>query len=187
MKKYLYILISAVLMTISVGCSKDEDDAQSSGTDNEVLGGIVWDYDTDQITEGTDSVTAFFKRELHSPYWDGNRNEHKTFFEAGYSDSILVINSQKEFQKAYMGILELPYVDFNQYTLIIGRTWGNDGSYELTNVILNDKGLNYELETKIIHYVDRGAYDMINTFFYWRLYPKLSQKNIIIHRTVIDV
>ena len=50
-----------------------------------------------------------------------------------------------------MGTKELPDVDFNQFTLVIGKTWGNDGSYGLSNVVLRDMGLTYELETQLIH------------------------------------
>ena len=142
-----------------------------------------------QDIDESDSVSVFFGKELHNPRWDEYGNEFKTFFEQGEwnDESILIINSQEEFQKAYMGTKDLPSVDFNKYTLIIGRTWGNDASYMLTEIILKDKGANYELDTKLNHYVDRAATMAIQTIFYWRLYPKLAQKPIVPKRIVIDV
>ena len=87
-----------------------------------------------------------------------------------------------------MGTKKLPDVDFNQYTLIIGRTWGNDSSYELNKIVLK-KGFIYILETQLLHhhYTDRYVPAAILTIFYWRLYPKLEQKAIVQKRTVIDV
>ena len=113
----------------------------------------------------------------------------KTFFEQGKwnDESILVINSQEEFQKAYMGTKELPNVDFDLYTLVIGRTWGNDSSYKLDKIILRDKGSTYELETQLLHHVNGFAFAAIQTIFYWHLYPKLANKAIIPIRTVTDV
>ena len=185
MKKKNLLWISALLLMLA-GCSNDDEIV------NEVKGergGIVYDGYTLQKIDESDPVSVFFGKELHNPRWDGYGNEFKTFFEQGEwnDESILVINSQEEFQKAYMGTKDLPNVDFNQYTLIIGRTWGNDSSYELDKIVLRDRGRTYELETLLLHHVNRGAYAAILTIFYWHLYPKLAPKAITPKRTVTDV
>ena len=46
---------------------------------------------------------------------------------------------------------------------------------------------NYELETKMLHYVDRLALLTAVIIYYWRLYPKLEKKDIIVKRTVENV
>lgn len=185
MKKKSLLWISALLLMLA-GCGSDDEIV--NGVKGE-RGGIVYYGDPHQDIDESDPLSVFFGEELHNPYWDGSGNEYKTFFEQGEwnDESVLVINSQEEFQKAYMGTKELPIVDFNMFTLVIGRTWGNDSSFMLADIILNDKGSNYELETKLNHYVDGIAYAAIQTFFYWRLYPKLAQKPIIPKRIVIDV
>ena len=187
MKKKNLLWISALLLMLA-GCSSDDDYVTIDEVKGE-HGGVVYDGYTQQKVDESDPLSVFFGEELHNPYWDGAGKEYKTFFEQGEwnNESILVINSREEFQKAYMGTKDLPNVDFNQYTLIIGRTWGSDGSYMLADIILKDKGANYELETKLNHYVDRAATLAIQIIFYWRLYPKLAQKPIVPKRIVIDV
>jgi hypothetical protein len=137
----------------------------------------------------SDPLAVFFREELHGPYWDGDGNEYKTFFEQGKWDdeSCLVFNSREEFQNAYMGTKELPDVDFDKYTLVIGRTWGNDSSYDLNIVFLKNKGDYYELETTINHYVDRVASFAIVKIYYWYLFNKFEKKDVVIKRIVKDV
>ena len=176
MKKNRFFWMFAVLMLV-VGmssCSKDDDignedigneDIGNDDIDNvdivnndSVRGGEVYDGWVKPEVDMSDPLAVFFRDELHSPYWDGQGNEIKTFFEQGEWDdkSCLMINSRQEFQDAYMGTKELPDVDFSNYTLIIGRVWGNDTSYKLNSVLLTDMTENYELEIKMLHYVDRS-------------------------------
>ena len=188
MKKKSLLWVSALLLILA-GCSSDDEVIREGVHGEGERGGIVYEGHKQQAIDESDPLSVFFGEELHNPRWDGYGNEFKTFFEQGEwnDESILVINSQEEFQKVYMGTKELPSVDFNLYTLIIGRTWGNDSSYKLDKIILRDKGANYELETKLNHYVDWGALTAIQTIFYWHLYPKLAPKAIIPKRTVTDV
>ena len=157
--------------------------------ENTVRGGEVYEGWGKPEVDESDPLAVFFRDELHGPYWDGAGNEFKTFFEQGSWDEedCLVINSSQEFQEAYMGTKDLPEVDFSKYTLLIGKTWGGDSSYRLDEVILRDKVVIYELETRLLHYVDRGAYAAIVEIYYWRLYPKLEKKDIVLKRTVKDV
>lgn len=189
MKKKSVLLLLNVLLLIFTGCSNDDEVINGVRNGEGYRGGIVYDGYTRQEIDESDPLSVFFGEELHNPRWDGYGNEFKTFFEQGKwnDESILVINSQEEFQKAYMGTKELPNVDFDLYTLVIGRTWGNDSSYKLDKIILRDKGSTYELETQLLHHVNGFAFAAIQTIFYWHLYPKLANKAIIPIRTVTDV
>ena len=182
------LLWMSLLLLMMAGCSSD-DDAETVDGIVSLGGGVVYDgYAYQQIDE-TNPLSVFFGAELHQPRWDQYGNVDKSFFEQGEWDdeSVLVINSREEFQKAYMGTKELPDVDFNQFTLVIGRTWGNDSSYGLNNVVLRDMGFTYELETQLFHNTNRVGFAAIQTIFYWRLYSKLSEKAMIIKRTVTGV
>ena len=169
--------------------TEEEKGNEEQTTYTEVRGGVVYDGWGKPDVDTSDPLAVFFRDELHGPYWDGSGNKYMTFFDHGeWNDEIcLMINSQQEFKTAYMGTKELPDVDFNQYTLIIGKTWGNDSSFELDKTVLWNLGLTYELETILLHHIDWGAFQAIMQIYYWRLYPKLVQKDIVPKRTVTDV
>ena len=151
-----------------------------------VKGGDVYDW-AYQDDDKLDPLELFFNEELHSPYWDDYGNVHKSFFEQGSWDdeSCLMINTREDFQNAYMGTKELPEVDFDKYTLVIGRTWGNDGSYKLVDVMLIDNDDDYLLESYLVNHNGMATLAIVR-IYYWRLYPKLPQKDIVIKRIVVD-
>lgn len=195
MKKNVVLWMCALVLVMTAGVSScssdDEESVEERGDFVEVRGGVHYDYRKDSNGDLSNPLVAFFAQELRKPRWDGQGGEYKTFFEEGEwnEESIQMINSREVFQAAYMGTKELPDVDFDQYTLVIGRTWGNDPSYELGKTILRDKGLSYELETQLLqhHYKDLAVPCVIMTILYWRLYPKLPEKAISLRRTVKDV
>ncbi len=188
MKRKLFWM-SLLLLTIAglSSCSSNDDDEVAAGIDD-VCGGVVYNGYAIQQFDKANPLSVFFAEELHEPTWDDEGNIHKSFFERGEwnDERVLVINSQEEFQTAYMGTKVLPDVDFGQYTLVIGKTWGN-GSQELRSVILRDFGDAYELETQLVDHIDRASTCAIETIFYWHLYPKLPKKPIMLKRTVTDV
>ena len=185
----LLIFVAVFVGSTLMSCSSDDDENGGFiGKYKEVCGGEVYDDWGPEVDE-SDPLAAFFRDELHSPYWDGAGNEFKTFFEQGSWDNetCLMINSTQEFQAAYMGTKELPEVDFNQYTLVIGRTWSSDGSYVLDKTVLYNRDFTYELEAQFLHYLNCSFVCSIIRFYYWNLYPKLEPKEIILKRTVTDV
>ena len=196
MKKKLLIVLGfiSVIMTLA-SCDNDDNgvyrvEKNESGEIAPVRCGIIIEGYARQKVDESDPLSVFFGKELHDPYWDGSGNEYMTFFgewKEWNDEGFLMINSQQEFQAAYMGTKDLPEVDFNQYTLVIGRTWGNDGSYVLDKTVLYDRDLTYELEAQFLHYLNCSFVCSIIQFYYWSLYPKLEPKEIILKRTVTDV
>ena len=137
-----------------------------------------------QPVENTQEWEDFFATEVRHPYWDGDGNIHRTFFDQTEWDEqkLLVINSQSDFRLASTGEKQLPEIDFDKYTLIIGKDLASNSSYQLQDVQLYDNGKQYILDIDIMHYVWRGAYEMIQDLFYWKVYPKLDKKEIILNR-----
>lgn len=191
MKQLLVFVLGFISMTLT-GCDSEDNSIPRAGKYGEgvvgqVRGGVAYDGYARQAVDESDPVSVFFGKELHSPCWDGYGNEVKTFFEQGEwnDESCLMINSQEEFQAAYMGIEKLPEVNFGQYTLVIGRTWSS--ACEFDGTALRDLDLNYELEIQLLHNVNWTSVAGIQIIYYWRLYPKLEQKPIILKRTVTEV
>ena len=184
-------LTMAVAALTFAACSSDDDEIGGHGDAKEIaaVAGEDFPWWRTPKTETSDPLTLFFREELHGPYWDSDGIEHKTFFERGnYDDNpIIIINSREEFQSAYMGTKSLPEVDFSRYTLVLGRTWGNDGSYSFSQTILWNKVNYYYLELRLEHMIGVMATMAIEHFYYWRLYPKLKNNNVIPHRSVVDI
>lgn len=200
MKNLFFYLMFLGLAATFTACSRDDESIAdvANGAAGIVNAGDTISYAKSGVFQSdvelsevspSDLLAVFFSEELHNPIWDADGIESKTFFEQGNWDdeSFLVINSQKDFQQAYMGRKELPEVDFDKYTLIIGRTWGSDSSFRLESVVLRDTGKAYELETKIQHFTDIGSFGAIVTMYYWGLYPKLQQKEMSVKRMVVDI
>lgn len=185
----IIIVVAAFFGSTLMGCGGDDDSIIAISNDDGVRGGEVYNQWGKPETDPNDPLASFFQEELHAPYWDGQGNEYKTFFEHGDYDKeiCLMINSRQEFQQAYMGSKPLPDVDFSKYTLLIGRTWGNDGSFSLGEITLKNKNSYYELQTKLLHHVGGFATQAIIDIYFWRLYPKLEKKDIVMKRTVENV
>ena len=130
----------------------------------------------------SDPLSVFFRGALHDKipiYYHGI-----TDFCTDISyENCHVINSRQEFEQADKGNQELPDVDFSRYTLIIGWTFGENGTFKLEDVTLRDKGDCYELETRVRPNAGGDGTQAHINFYYWRLYPKLEKKNIIVKRT----
>jgi len=184
MKKKTRIL--TILLTMAViglaGCSSD-DDGMDVGT------GDRCDFENAvliQPKENTSEWKAFFDTEVRHPYWDGYGNIHRTFFDQTEwnEQKLLVINSTQELQDAYAGDKQLPDIDFSKYTLLIGKDWASDSSYQLNDIRLYDDGGCYVLDIDILHDVEGGVLSVIQSICYWRVYPKLKNKEILLNRVI---
>ena len=70
----------------------------------------------------------------------------------------------------------IPEIDFNEYTLIIGKIMVSSISDSISNITLSSNNTSkYELEVFI--YKPDGRYAAIGQLYFWRLYPKLESEN----------
>ncbi len=133
-----------------------------------------------------DELSLFMTEALYSSEFEGRR----TFFSADpEEEKCIIINSEQEFREAYRGDKELPKVDFSKYTLVVGRSWGNDTSYFFDNFEMVDKGDSYQLYLTLNHNVhpESIAFCMIIDIYFWKLYPKMESKTVSFNRIVKDV
>ena len=134
---------------------------------------MVYEWGGTPVTSSPLSV--FLTKELNSTTF------HSTNYP--YQDSCIVINSREEFQAAFFSKEQLPEVDFQNNTLVICQTSAADTSYKLGHVSLKEKPDNYELQMTIFA-EGSDAFCMIMHIYYWRLFPKLKDKKIILKPTI---
>jgi hypothetical protein len=151
--------------------------------------------DLPKIRSGVDNDTyqrlaAFFQAELHHPYYrDGGEAFPGFFGEIEYdAQPCYLINSMEEFQAAYKGNELLPEVDFERYSILVGRTYRIDGSESLGIYNLVDEGDHYRMYLGILRNInpDYGYTGDIGDLFYWDLYPKRESKPINIERRIVE-
>ena len=94
----------------------------------------------------------------------------------------------EEFQTAYKGNEQLPEVDFERYSVLVGRTYRIDGSESLGIYNLVDEDDHYRMYLGILRNInpDYGYTCDIGDLFYWDLYPKRESKPINIERRVVE-
>ena len=89
-------------------------------------------------------------------------------------DTCYVINSHKELSELYSGEKNLPIIDFDKYTLILGKTMESAGyAIEGHNIEITDNLLIITLTIKQLE----GSYtQQFVPCYYWGLYKKLPFK-----------
>ena len=180
MKKKNWAAIALMMATaMIVGCSSDNDE-----DDNIIMPVNVVD----------ESVVEFFQTELPEVHSSSeNYSRHTTSFfydpEANGLGSVdpenffCVINSRQELADIYLGDKELPEIDFDKYTLIVGQQimpflGFYVGKKEL--VVDNDR-LVFNLYARHDSNDDSLLALMYQYLYFWAVYPKLSQKAISIN------
>ena len=111
-----------------------------------------------------------------------NSEFYKSFFDDKFRDldhHVYVINSRQELADIYFGEKELPAIDFDKYTLIIGQHMMPCLGFYITKkeLVPNEDGLQLTIyarnDGEILSL-------MIQRLFFWGLYPKLSQTTITV-------
>jgi hypothetical protein len=186
MKKFFRFMMFAVpMMTIVSSCTTSYD-TPIIDIDREiqaVRGGDVYEGGRGKTeVDESDPLSVFFRGVMYDmiPMYHSGITDFCT--DLGY-EGCHVIDSREEFEQADKGNQNLPEVDFSRYTLIVGITFGETGDYKLENVTLWDKGDSYELDTKVRNKVGGSGTQTYMRMYYWRLYPKLEKKDIVVRRT----
>lgn len=146
--------------------------------------------DSEQKTMGTPPVTApkevksFF--ETYLPPMSYGYDE--TPFNFGINDlnntKCFLINSMEEFKAIAPSSLELPTIDFDKYTLIIGGHLLGSPKYTLMKQTVHKETA--EISLNLIYQQMNGASPtIITTFYFWGLYTKLTNKTIKVDVTTI--
>lgn len=104
----------------------------------------------------------------------GKRSD--SFFVDSDKSECYVINSLEELANIYKGNIEIPEIDFEKYTLVIGQEVMPDFYHPVykQDLMFNDRKCHltlyvpdFELDHSVIQY-----------FYYWSLYPKFNTESI---------
>ena len=118
----------------------------------------------------TEEIISFFNDALPQ---DESSNCFFTTLDS-LKDTCYVINSHKELSELYSGEKNLPIIDFDKYTLILGKTMESAGyAIEGHNIEITDNLLIITLTIKQLE----GSYtQQFVPCYYWGLYKKLPFK-----------
>ena len=104
------------------------------------------------------------------------RKRSDSFFVDSDRDECYVINSLQELKSIYCGDDELPELDFDKYTLVIGQKVNPDAFYPVLKQDLTF------LDNKCLLNLYVPDFKELNTtnvpFYYWALYPKFNTEGI---------
>ncbi len=109
----------------------------------------------------------------------------RDFFPSSYEsysqkDTCFMINSRAELEELYSGEKKLPVINFEDYTLILGMAMAPAGYLiEIHAINITDDAINVTLTMKPLE----GAFiAAIVPYYYWGLYEKLPQKDIVVKK-----
>jgi len=171
MKKLCYSVFCSLLAGVMIAsCSNYIGEDKGNDIDDE---GIL-------PVKTEEAISAFFDAEL-ATY---SQRSQSFFYDQGAERSldmtiVHVINSWQELADIYQGDRELPEIDFNKYTLIIGQNiMPCRGFYLVSHRLVEaEDGLHICLHTRIGGDMFTTAIDRLP---YWGLYPKLTKKIVAI-------
>lgn len=170
MKKILFTLL-AVLMVC--GCSKDND---STVVDSD----LIASYEPDRATN---DIKTFFSSELplvrdYHPSLEGGNQRPDIYAQKWdvnlQTDTCLLINSAEQFQKLYHGEKEIPNIDFDKQTLLIGwKTYCDVSSLSKLELLKGQDNVN--LHVTCDRYKESLYNNLTMMLDYWGIFPKISE------------
>ena len=126
----------------------------------------LWTEESDKVTK----LCYFFNEGLPI----GTRSN--SFFVGSDKDECYVINNLNELKSIYCGDKEMPELDFNKYTLVIGQKVMPKVFYPVLSQELEFFDKKCELKLHVPALTAENKTDL--PLYYWALYPKLKTEDI---------
>lgn len=132
----------------------------------------------------SEDVSAFFKKHLPSSSYSSPEPSFN-FGKIGFDDKeCFLINSMEEFEAVAPPSVELPVIDFERHTLIIGQHWLGSPGFTLVEQAIDSEP--DEMELNLVYRATGGASPTVMTVFYfWGLYAKLPEKTVKVDIKII--
>ena len=189
MKKLVYLFALCLLTAGLAACSSDYDDPpeQPGSHQNETPTdsveitpdeGAAKDYTVISSVPVSEEVKAFFDEAL--PFSYDKPAYFKPYVDLGEDNGVHILsqwvvysvfNSKEEMQEQYVGDFDLPEIDFEKYTLVIGTSL-MDKMDSLKTIEVRSYGEYNELTVSI----GLGHYGQIEIyhFRFWAIFPKIQ-------------
>lgn len=133
--------------------------------------------------EPENALTAFFSVEFPSIY---EKPAHFLFNDDD-KDITYVINSMDDFYTVYYGDREVPNIDLQNNTLIIGKEMIPVPCWSIKQKVLEQKADGYQLTLYLENLPkDRGYFTVVSPLFYWGLFPKMTNNRISVDFIYVD-
>lgn len=169
MKKSILILgLIFLAMFCPIACSSDDENGIQPVDEN---ANKTFPVIEDKLDA---AIVSFFNEALpnHPCY-----RPVETFFIPATEDTnaYSLINNEQELQEAYKGYKDLPKIDFEKYTLIIGRVYTG-------GVTVDQQYLTKEKEDNVLvlHLAHEAVIAEMFYTYYWGVYPKMTADHITI-------
>lgn len=161
MKKYVTLAATLLLFTLA-SCQQDENDVEN-------FRGLSRAVDDE-------AVSTFFNATS-----DNGESVLKDLFPRLVTDTCFLVTSVKELESLYAGDKELPEIDFDECSLLIGMKKIAAG-YVVENrtVEVTDESIIVTLTLKNEVPDGAGVIGAMLPYYFWGLYEKLPNKNVII-------
>ena len=178
MKKYLLFFNVLIATICFCGCSKI-DESNEDDSNNVIL----------PINQIDGAIAVFLNAELPERHHsDDIYRISKSFFcedKSGIKSAIkenivCVINSRQELADIYMGEKDLPEIDFDKNTLIIGQQIMPCLGFYVAKKDLLARGDSLILTLYAKNDCNKLAQELQNLYF-WEIYPKLLQKTLSVN------
>ncbi len=173
MKKYVLFISVIVAATWLCACSSDDNDNDFDDFNPNAIQPI-------SLTGG--DIVEFFNSELPEMH-SGNDNYKMSIpflmDDDNYNNEVHVINSRQELADLYVGEKELPAIDFDKYTLIIGQQKMPSLGFYIVKKELEPKENGLQL-TIYARNDSELLSTMIQRLYFWGIYPKQSQTAITV-------
>lgn len=192
MKKALFMMCLPLTLGLFSACSSD-DEMNVNGDEELILisdstlipddGVVLSPIDAYEVGNREDAAElaggleghmtkdfCFFNKELPL------EKRSESFFVGSDKDECYVINSIEELKSIYCGEKEIPYIDFDKYTLVIGQKVMPDFYHPEYKQELEFRNHRCDLNLYVPDY-DPG-FKAIQHFYYWAFYPKFNTEGI---------
>ena len=163
MKKYVFFAATLLLLTMA-SCQKDENDSENGG-------GITRTEDSGAFI---DSASVNLKPILSGSCYSTEFGPHEL------RDTCFQVNNSEAIEPKCFGDQEIPEIDFEKQTLLVGKVWA-----PCLGCMLEEQSVNVTDDFVIVNLVISEpitALTELEAIYFWGIYDKLPDEKIVLKK-----